>query len=154
MPDTLTLMLVEKSAKSQEAFRRFFQSLGLKVLLSVSAERAVNRIFDYPPPAHCLVISSLELGDAAVAAFNALSDPRAIRNVPGLLIVNQKSPAIVTAARCDDRRRIVFVPMSVPEVLDALGQVFTSAGLGAQWQALVEAPGPDAGPQDDRDSAS
>ena len=60
----------------------------------------------------------------------------------------------MTAARCDDRRRIIFVPMSVLEVLNALGQVFTSAGLGAQWQALVEAPGPDAGPQDDRDSAS
>jgi CheY-like chemotaxis protein len=142
MSDTLTIMLVEKSAKSQEAFRRFFHSLGLKVLVSANAERAVNRIFDHPPPAHGIVISSLELGDAAVAAFNSLSDPGAMRNVPALLIVNQKSPAVVEAAQCDDRRKIIFVPMSVPEVIEALGQVFTNAGLGAEWQAILERPEP------------
>ena len=43
-PKPFTLMLVEKSPKSQEAFRRFFGSLGVRILITTNPERALARL--------------------------------------------------------------------------------------------------------------
>lgn len=121
-----TFIIVEKSTKSQNAFRRFFESLGIKVLVSASPSRALATIESSNTKVDGLILSSLELGHEAVEVFNSLSEPTSGEKIPAVLIVNQKNPSIVDAARCDDYRKVVFIPMNVPSVVATLSMVLRS----------------------------
>ena len=119
-----TLMLVEKSPKSQEAFRRFFGSLGVRILITINPDRALARLAEPSPPAKGILFSCIELGGEAVRAFNAMADHPDLRKTPAIMIMNPKQQALIDAARCDDRRKIVFVPLSVPDVSAMLTELF------------------------------
>jgi hypothetical protein len=118
-----TFIIVEKSTKSQNAFRRFFESLGFRVLVSASPARALATAESSKIAVDGLIMSSLELGDEAVVAFNSLSDPASSAKLPAVLIVNKKNTAIVEAARCDDYRKVIFIPMNVSSVISTISMV-------------------------------
>lgn len=119
----ITLMVVEKSQKGQEAFRRFFTTLGIRVLITSNPERALARLAAVPRPAHGIVFSSLELGEPAVDAFNSMAGHAVLRLVPAILIANPKQRALLERAECDDLRKIVLIPLTVPAVVAALTKV-------------------------------
>lgn len=123
-PKPFTLMLVEKSPKSQEAFRRFFGSLGVRILITTNPERALARLAEPSPPAKGIILSGLELGTEAVQAFNAMADHPDLKNTPAVMIATPKQQSLVENARCDDKRKIVFVPLSVPDVTAVLAELF------------------------------
>ncbi|MFM8635848.1 MAG: hypothetical protein ACKOEX_13750 [Planctomycetia bacterium] len=118
-----TLMLVEKSDRSQEALRQFFASLQIRALITASPDRALNRLAEPSPPARGIICSAIELGDAAVDAFNSMATSDHLRHVPALLIANPKQRAVADRAQCDDLRKIVFVPMKIPDVIAALSAI-------------------------------
>jgi hypothetical protein len=62
-PKPFTLMLVEKSPKSQEAFRRFFGALGVRMLITTNADRALGRLAEPSPPAKGIVFVPLSVPD-------------------------------------------------------------------------------------------
>jgi hypothetical protein len=73
-------MLVESGEKAQQALREFFSKLGFRVLLTENPQRAIARFSSIPLPADFLVISSRELGAAAVkvGATRGLSAGRSV----------------------------------------------------------------------------
>jgi hypothetical protein len=119
-----TLMLVEKSPKSQEAFRRFFGSLGVRILITTNAERALARLAEPSPPAMGIIFSGLELGAESVAAFNAMAGHPDLQTTPAIMIANPKQQSLIERANCDGRRRIIFVPLTVPDVISLLEELF------------------------------
>jgi CheY-like chemotaxis protein len=119
-----TLMLVEKSPKSQEAFRRFFGSLGVRILITTNAERALARLAEPSPPANGIIFSGLELGGEAVNAFNAMARRPDLQRTPAIMIATPKQQSLVESANCDDRRKIIFVPLTVPDVTRLLEELF------------------------------
>lgn len=123
-PKPFTLMLVEKSPKSQEAFRRFFDSLGVRILITINPERALARLAEPTPPAKGILFSGIELGGEAAKAFNAMADHPDLKNTPAIMIANPKQQGLIEAVRCDDKRKIVFVPLSVPDVTAVLAELF------------------------------
>jgi DNA-binding NtrC family response regulator len=129
MARQLTFIVVEKSAKSQNAFRKFFEGLGFRVLISASPVRALTTVDNAKVKIDGLIFSSLELGDEAVDVFNSLADSELLAAMPAVLIVNHKNPAIIEAAKCDDYRKLVFIPMHVPSVTATLSEVLSKRPL-------------------------
>lgn len=118
-----TLMLVEKSARSQEALRRFFAQLRIRLLITANLDRALARFAEPSPPARGIIFSAIDLGDAVVDAFNSMPTSDHLRYVPALLIANPTQRAVADRAHCDDLRKIVFVPIKVPDVVTALSAI-------------------------------
>jgi CheY-like chemotaxis protein len=123
-PKPFTLMLVEKSPKSQEAFRRFFGALGARILITTNADRALARLAEPAPPAKGIIFSGLELGMEAVQAFNAMAGHPDLKHTPAIMIANPKQQALVASVACDEKRKIIFVPLTVPDVTAILEELF------------------------------
>jgi CheY-like chemotaxis protein len=123
-PKPFTLMLVEKSPKSQEAFRRFFAALGVRLLITTNAERALARLAEPSPPAKGIVFSGLELAAEAAKAFNAMAGHPDLKRTPAIMIATPKQQGLIDSVQCDDRRRLVFVPLSVADVTGMLKELF------------------------------
>lgn len=126
-----TVMLVEKSRKSQEMLRRFLQNLGYRVLLTESPRRALTRFASRPLPADCLVISAQELGDEAVEAFNELSRDAYYAEVPAILIASGKQEDVLQAARFDNRRRLLQIPINSEKMISLLDDLIPSSASGS-----------------------
>ena len=126
-----TVMLVEKSRKSQETLRRFLQNLGYRVLLTESPRRALSRFASRPLPADCLVISAQELGDEAVEAFNELSRDSFYAEVPAILIASGRQEEILQAAEFDHRRRLLQIPINSEKMISLLADLIPSSASGS-----------------------
>ena len=118
-----TLMVVETSQTAQESLRTFFTKLGYRVLMTENPQRALARFSSIPPPADCLVISGLSLGEDAVAAFNTLSTDPYFATVPAILLAGANQKDVIDAAKVDERRRIVSSPVRTTEVQEILEQL-------------------------------
>jgi CheY-like chemotaxis protein len=126
-----TVMLVEKSRKSQETLRRFLQNLGYRVLLTESPRRALSRFATRPLPADCLVISAQELGDEAVEAFNELSTDSFFAEVPAILIASGRQEGVLEAAQFDHRRRLLQIPINSEKMISLLTDLIPSSASGS-----------------------
>ena len=118
-----TLMLVEPSAAAQAALRQFFTKLGYRVLLTENPQRALVRFSTTPLPADCLVMSMQSLGEAAIEAFNRLTEDPFLLQVPAILLATPKQQERASQARLDELRKLVITPISsdsMLQVLDAL----------------------------------
>lgn len=126
-----SVMLVEKSRKSQETLRRFLQNLGYRVLLTESPRRALTRFASRPLPADCLVISAQELGDEAVEVFNELSQDSFYSEVPAILIASGRQEEVLQAAQFDDRRRLLQIPINSEKMISLLKDLIPSSASGS-----------------------
>lgn len=132
-----TVMLVEKSRKSQESLRRFLQNLGYRVLLTENPRRALNRFTSMPPPADGLVISAQELGQEALDAFNELTSDSFLLSVPAIIIVSPNQKSVVEAAVCDDRRRLLLLPITTQKMVSLLEDVIPHSASGSTATGLA-----------------
>ena len=123
-----SLMLVESGDKAQQTLREFFTKLGYRVLLTENPRRALSRFSSTPAPADCLVLSTHVLGADAVDAFNALSDDAFLAGVPAVLLIGPKQAGFADAARTDDRRRVVRMPVPAEEMGRLLGDLVGQPG--------------------------
>ena len=74
-------------------------------------------------PADFLVISSRELGLAAVEAFNTLSKESYLADVPAILLTSPKQPQVSAAAKVDGRRKLLPLPLQAAELSKVLGEI-------------------------------
>ena len=118
-----SVMLVESGEKAQQALREFFSKLGFRVLLTENPQRAIARFSSIPLPADFLVISSRELGAAAVEAFNKLSTESYLADVPAILMVSPKQPQVSAAAKVDGRRKLLPLPLQAGELSKVLAEI-------------------------------
>jgi len=118
-----SVMLVEAGEKAQQALREFFTKLGYRVLLTENPQRALARFLNTPVPADFLVISSREIGPAAVEAFNRLTTDAYLAGVPAVLLVSPRQADLVAAARADARRKVVSLPLQPAEITRAIDEI-------------------------------
>lgn len=115
--ESFTIMLVESSIKIQNALRDRLKKLGYKVLIISDPQRALqrfqNRFTDAEEeyPADCVVFGAGELGFDALDAFNEFGEDEHCRDVPAILITNDKQEAIVKEAKFSDHRVNVRMPV-------------------------------------------
>jgi len=118
-----SVMLVESGEKPQQALREFFSKLGYRVLITENPQRAIARFSSIPLPADFLVISSRDLGLAAVEAFNTLSKETYLADVPAILLTSPKQPQVAAAAKVDGRRKLLPLPLQTGELSKVLGEI-------------------------------
>jgi len=118
-----TVMLVESGEKAQQALREFFTKLGYRVLLTENPQRALARFLNTPVPADFLVISTREIGAAAVEAFNRLTTDSYLAGVPAVLLVSPRQAELVAAAKADARRKVVSLPLQPAELARAIDEI-------------------------------
>jgi serine/threonine-protein kinase len=118
-----TVMLVESGEKAQQALREYFTKLGYRVLLTENPQRALARFLNTPVPADFLVISTREIGAAAVEAFNRLTTDSYLAGVPAVLLVSPRQADLVAAAKADARRKVVSLPLQQAELTRAIDEI-------------------------------
>ena len=118
-----SVMLVEAGEKPQQALRELFTKLGYRVLLTENPQRALARFQGIPAPADVLVISARELGAAALDAFNRLSSESYLSAVPAVLLASPRQTNLIAAAKVDERRRIVSLPLQGDELAKVVAEI-------------------------------
>lgn len=112
-----TVMLVESKVELQNAIRERLKKRGYRVLVIGDPQRAINRFEPLEdPPADCVVFSAHELGNAALEAFNRFASDEHTREIPAILLVDQKQQHIIARANMDSHRRMLSLPLKVREL--------------------------------------
>jgi serine/threonine-protein kinase len=83
--------------------------------------RALSRFTEYePPPADCVIFSTVELGQVSLEAFNRFGSFTHTKDLPAILFVDGRQAAIVKAAQLSPKRLMLQMPLKVREIRDAL----------------------------------
>lgn len=116
-----TVMLVESKIEMQDVLRERLKKHGYKVLVFSDPMRALSRFTEYePPPADCVIFSTVELGQVSLEAFNRFGSFEHTKNLPAILFVDGRQAAIVKAAQLSPKRLMLQMPLKVKEIRDAL----------------------------------
>ena len=69
------------------------------------------------------MISTREIGAAAVEAFNRLTTDSYLAGVPAVLLVSPRQADLVAAAKADARRKVVSLPLQQAELTRAIDEI-------------------------------
>jgi len=114
------LMVVESNVGLQDIFRQRLKTNGFRVLVTCDPDRALARFGDHPKPADCLLISTGELGEQGLAAFNRLDESDDTRGVPAILLLGEKQHDWIKRVKLNDRRVVLKMPLKVRELREAV----------------------------------
>jgi serine/threonine-protein kinase len=116
-----TVMLVESNIKYQDVLRERLKKHGYKVLVFSDPVRALGRFTEYePPPADCVIFSTIELGVDSLEAFNRFGMANHTKTMPAILFVDGRQTNIVKEAQLSPKRLMLQMPLKVKEIRDAL----------------------------------
>jgi serine/threonine protein kinase len=116
-----TVMLVESKIEMQDVLRERLKKHGYKVLVFSDPVRALGRFTEFePPPADCVIFSTVELGGASLEAFNRFGMLEHTKDLPAILFVDGRQTPIVQAAQLGPKRLMLKMPLKVREIRDAL----------------------------------
>ena len=108
-----TVMFVESNMDMQNLFRAQLKKRGYRVLILNDPVRAVRRFEEQAGVADCVVFSAQELGSQAVAGFNRLGEVESTRDMPAILLVDQRRRELVQGARTAGHRLLLPLPISL-----------------------------------------
>jgi eukaryotic-like serine/threonine-protein kinase len=111
-----TVMFVESNAELQDLFRDQLKNRGYRVLITNDPDRAVERFEHHFNAADCVVFSTQELGQRAVAAFNRLGTIESTQHVPAILLVSERQRELVKAAQRAAHRVLLALPVSIKDL--------------------------------------
>ena len=75
------------------------------------------------PPADCVIFGASDLGTLAVQAFNKFASDEHTRDIPSILLVDQKQSHIIGEASRGPGRKLLPLPLKVRELRAALTQL-------------------------------
>jgi len=118
-----TLLVVESNVESQNLLREQLKARGYRVLITNDPKRAIERFENEIRTADCAVFSAQDLGLRAVAAFNHLGETDTTQDIPAVLLIDKRQKELVDAARTDDHRVLLPMPLKIKNLLQALTQL-------------------------------
>ncbi|MGE0606580.1 MAG: protein kinase [Pirellulales bacterium] len=113
-PVQRAVMVVESNMQMQDMLRDGLKKIGYRVLMTRDPARAMGQIRS-ATPADCVVFSTLELGEAALEAFNAFGQSEETKNTPAVLLLGQDHTDWASRARVGDERLILTSPIKMRE---------------------------------------
>lgn len=119
--ESYTVMVVESNAPLQNALRDRLKKLGYRVLVIADPARALARFEFDDTAADCVVFGTGELGVQALEAFNQFAEDDNSKDVPAVLLVDQKQTKQAAGqAALADHRVIVSMPLKFRELRTAV----------------------------------
>jgi serine/threonine-protein kinase len=118
-----TVMVVESNTQLQDKFRELFKSNGFRVLVTSNAHRPSNSFHDDDRAADCVVFSTTDLGEEALASFNRFGEDVQTREVPAILLLGPKHGEWTGRAQTADHRVTLNTPIKVTELRETLDRL-------------------------------
>ncbi len=120
-----TVMIVENRLEMQNLLREKLKSRGYRVLVFGDPQRAKDRFTDDDTdyPADCVIISAINLGNDALDFYNFMGHREQTKNLPMLLLADERQTHIISGAQKGAHREIVAMPLKVRELRAALMRV-------------------------------
>ena len=110
-------MIVESKIDMQDVLRDRLKKHGYKVLIFSDPRRPLQRYTDAEKRlCDCALFSTSELGDAAVEAFNEWGAHEQTRDVPAILLVDNRQSDIIKTARLSEHRVLLSLPFKMREL--------------------------------------
>jgi serine/threonine-protein kinase len=118
-----SLMIVESNGPMQDVLRAGLKKMGYRVMLTRDPDHAIKRFFRNPTAADCVVFSTLELGDAALEAFNQFGEGEDTRDVAAVLLLGEEHADWEDKAQTSKRRVILKSPIKLRDFRHALARL-------------------------------
>ncbi len=115
-----SVMIVESKTDLQDLIREKLKNRGYRVLVYANPERAIERFASGEAPADCVLFSAPELGNSALEAFNQFGLDEHTKDLPAILLVDEKQQHIIRNAITGPRRIMLSMPLKVRELRTAL----------------------------------
>jgi serine/threonine-protein kinase len=113
-------MVVESEVKLQDLFRELFKRNGYRVLVASDPERAMDRFFGDPRAADLVLFNTASIGRPALDVFNRFGRETATRDLPAVLLLDERHRAWASEAELADHRRIVQAPVKQRQLREAI----------------------------------
>ena len=105
------LMIVESDMRMQNLLRELFKKCGYRVLVTSDPERLFERLYDANSSVDALLISTGEIGEGGLEAFNRLAEETRTQSLPAVLLLGDRHAAWKDKAAIADHRRILVMPV-------------------------------------------
>lgn len=115
-----TVLVVESNHDLQNLLREQLKKRGYRVLITSDPARAIKRFEDEIRTADCAVFSAQDLGMRAVEAFNQLGEGDTTSDIPAVLLVDKRQKDLTKAAKPDDHRLLLPMPLKIKSLREAL----------------------------------
>ncbi|MCG8449522.1 MAG: protein kinase [Pirellulales bacterium] len=120
------LMIVESDTKMQDLLRELFKKRGYRVLMTSDPERLFQRFYENSNMADVLLLSSGNIGEGAVEAFNRLGEESATKNVPAVLLLGDGQSDWKERASAGERRTVIQMPLKSRQLREAILKVLSN----------------------------
>lgn len=111
-----SVMLIESQMELQNLLRDQLKKRGYRVLITGDPMRAIDRFASDSNTADVALFSTQELGGQAVVAFNKLLEIDDCVSKPAILLVDSRDQGLVAAAKTNDHRVLMAMPMKVKDL--------------------------------------
>jgi eukaryotic-like serine/threonine-protein kinase len=113
-----TVLIVESKVEMQNLLREALKKRGYRVLVIGDPRRALAR-FDadaIDSAADCVLFSTQELSGEALEAFNRFGEAPLTRDIPAILLVDEKQQNIMRRAKLSSHRLMLKMPLKVRQL--------------------------------------
>jgi serine/threonine-protein kinase len=111
-----TVMLIEANAGMQDLLRDKLKQHGYRVLIVSDPERGMSRFTGTQHVADAVIFSALDMGYAAVEAFNRFGEDEVTQELPAILMLDQKQQAFARDAKLSSHRVTISMPLKVKDL--------------------------------------
>lgn len=115
-----TVMFIESNTGMQDLLRDKLKQHGYRVLIVSDPERGRARFTGTQHVADCVIFSALDLGSAAIESFNRFGTDDVTRDMPAILLLDQKQQYMAGDAQLAPHRVLVSMPLKVKELRQTL----------------------------------
>jgi serine/threonine-protein kinase len=122
-----TLMVVEADLEMQNVFRQQLKRRGYRVLVTTDPARAFGRFADDPNVADLVLFSSGSLGESALEAFNRCGALPGMKEVPAVLLLDERHKGWrVRASDIGPQRQVLVMPIKLRDLRDVLSKLLAA----------------------------
>ncbi len=118
-----TLMFVESNVPLQDILRERLKNNGYRVLVTADPDRALSRFTAENKAADCVIFSTGELGDAALAAFNRFAEGEHTREIPAVLLLGEHHLDWKKQAKLAKHRAVLAMPIKLRQFREVLAKL-------------------------------
>jgi serine/threonine-protein kinase len=117
------VMFVESNTRLQDIFRDGLKRCGYRVLLTSDPQRALDRFENEEHVADLAVFSTVELGEAALEAFNQFGQGERTREIPAILLLGEKHRPWAKRGKLAAHRLAATMPLKMRQLRLAVGRL-------------------------------
>jgi serine/threonine-protein kinase len=123
-----TLMFVESNVSLQDILRERLKSNGYRVLVTADPDRALSRFAAGNKAADCVIFSTGELGETALAAFNRFAEGEYTRDIPAVLLLGEHHLEWKRQAKLGANRAVLAMPIKLRQFREVLAKLVPLEG--------------------------